>query len=325
VNQMLITTAWLGDPAYPALMGDVVDKAREYVQQSRSTNTVRAYRSDWQQFQSWCDARHLVALPAAAETVALYLADLADQVKPSTIQRRIASISQAHQAAGHESPTKSAEVKSVWRGIRRAKGTAQKGKDAATTAEIRAMVDHLPESLMGTRDRAALLLGFAGAFRRSELVSLDVADLGFTREGLVVTLRRSKTDQEGEGVKKGIPYGSNLFTCPVRSLQAWLEAAGISEGPLFRGIDRHGRLLPGRFSDKGVARVVKRAAEAAGLDPTRYSGHSLRAGLATAAAAADVPERVIMAQTGHRSTAMVRRYIRNGSLFRENAAAAVGL
>jgi integrase len=186
------------------------------------------------------------------------------------------------------------------------------------------MVDTLPDSLLGIRDRALLLVGFAGAFRRSELVGLDVADVEFKREGLVVTLERSKTDQEGAGRKIGIPYGSNPATCPVRALQAWLEASATTEGALFRTMNRHGHVKD-RLSGQGVAIVVKRCAEAAGLNPDDYAGHSLRSGLATSAAAAGVSERAIMNQTGHKSVNMVRRYIREGSLFRENAAAGVGL
>lgn len=167
------------------------------------------------------------------------------------------------------------------------------------------------------RDRALILSGFAGAFRRSELVALDVADLAFTRDGLTVTLRRSKTDQEGQGRKIGIPYGANPDSCPVRVVQAWLKAAAIADGPVFRSINRHGRVLPGRLAPADVARVVKKLAERA--------GHSLRAGHATAAAVAGASERSIMNQTGHRSVQMVRRYIRDGSLFRENSAGKLGL
>ena len=187
------------------------------------------------------------------------------------------------------------------------------------------MMANLPDRLLGVRDRALLLVGFAGAFRRSELVSLNVRDLKFTNDGLTVTLRRSKTDQEGSGRKVGIPYGSSPETCPVRSLRAWLEASGIESGPVFRPINRHGQIRPSRLSDRAVALIVKRAAEAAGKDPAEFAGHSLRSGLATAAAIGGASERAIMKQTGHRSTAMVRRYIRDGSLFRENAAARVGL
>ena len=167
-------------------------------------------------------------------------------------------------------------------------------------------------------------MGFAGAFRRSELVALDFADLQFTSDGLVITLRRSKVDQEGEGRKLAVPYGSNPDTCPVRSLKAWLEAAGIESGPVFRSITRHGK-IGARLSGYDVALVVKQYAGALGLDAATYAGHSLRAGLATSAAIAGASERSIMNQTGHRSSAMVRRYIRDGSLFRENAAAKVGL
>jgi integrase len=195
------------------------------------------------------------------------------------------------------------------------------------------------------RDRALLLLGFAGAFRRSELVGLDVGDVRQTGDGLVVTLRRSKTDQEGQGREVGIPYGSTPATCPVRAVRAWLAVHAFCGGrktretpappfedgpntpvtPLFHRIDKHGRQLPGRLADRTVARVVQRTARAAGLEAASYAGHSLRAGLATSAAAADVPERVIAQQTGHKSMTVLRRYIRSGSLFRENAAARVGL
>ena len=181
------------------------------------------------------------------------------------------------------------------------------------------------DRLIACRDRALLLLGFAGAMRRSELVGLDVADVVETADGLVVTIRRSKTDQEGQGRKIGIPYGSKLATCPVRSVRAWKTRAKITEGPLFRQVNRHGKVLEGRLGDRTVALVVKRAVAATGVDAASYAGHSLRAGLATAAAMAGVSERVIQGQTGHKSLPILRRYIREGSLFRENAAAEVGL
>ena len=253
---------------------------------------------------------------------------LAERCKTSTLQRRLAALSQAHQAAGqtaHEVPTKHATVRAVMSGIRRTKGTAQRGKAAAVTAVVRAMVEGAPDRLLGLRDRALLLLGFSGAFRRSELVALDVEDLEFTGDGLVVTQRRGKTDQEGEGRKIGIPFGGRPDTCPVRAVREWLDAAAVVFGPVFRSVNRHSQVQPGRLSDKAVAIVVKRHAPSAGLDPARYAGHSLRAGLATAAAAAGASERSIMNQTGHRSVPMVRKYIRDGQLFRENAAATVGL
>ena len=237
----------------------------------------------------------------------------------------LATISQVHQAAGHETPTTAAPVRLVWAGIRRAKGTQQHGKAPAVTAEIGRMVDTLDDRLLGTRDRALLLIGFAGAFRRSELVGLDVADVHAGHDGLTIIIRKSKTDQEGQGRKVGIPYGSHPHTCPVRAHLAWLEKCRLTEGPLFRSVNRHGQLQPARLSDRAVALIVKRAAKEAGLNPDKYAGHSLRAGLATTAAQAGVSERAIMAQTGHKSVLVARRYIRDGSLFRDNAAAQVGL
>lgn len=300
-------------------------RTREYVVGARARNTLRGYRADWNDFVAWCGKYGKGELPASAETVAYYLTMLAETRKCSTLQRRISAISQAHQAAGHPSPTHEMLVRTTWAGIRRAKGTAQVGKSPTLTADIRRMVDTLPETLTGVRDRALLLVGFAGAFRRSELVGLKREDIAIGSEGITVTLVRSKTDQEGAGRKIGIPYGSKPHTCAVRSLQAWLDAANIESGPIFRGINRHGTVLPKALSDRAVALIVKGAASAAGLDAAQYAGHSLRAGLATSAAQAGVSERAIMNQTGHVSVNMVRRYIRDGSLFRENAAGEVGL
>lgn len=309
-----------------AQLVEVAQTAMEYAAKSKAASTVKAYQNDWQDFTAWCAEQGLQALPATAETVALYLTAKADTVKVSTLERRLGAISQAHRAAGH-SPisTRIEPLHSVWQGIKRTKGTVQQGKVPAKTDDIRVMVDTLTDSLLGLRDRALLLIGFAGAFRRSEIVALDVDHVQVTNEGLVITLERSKTDQVGQGRKIGIPYGSYPATCPVRAYQTWLEVSGIREGALFRSVNRHGQLQDGRLSDKAVALVVKRCAEAAGLDATMYAGHSLRSGLATSAAAAGVSERAIMAQTGHKSVSMVRRYIREGSLFRENAAAGVGL
>lgn len=310
----------------------VVDQARDYAAAAKAPNTVRAYAADWRHFTTWCSSAALQAVPAAPETVALYLSAHAGELKAATLQRRLSAISQAHQLAGHESPTSSAAVRLVWAGIRRTHGTAQEGKAPALIEDLRAMVAAMvprrgqPWRLLELRDRALLLLGFAGAFRRSELVGLDVADLEFSRGGVIVNLRRSKTDQEGQGRRIGIPRGRDVETCPMHGLQAYLRRAGVDSGPLFRGLNRHGQLLPGRLSDKAVTLVVKRRAAAIGLDPERFAGHSLRAGLATSAAAAGATERAIMNQTGHKSVTMVRRYIREGDLFgRDNAAAVVGL
>src|SRR4029077_10722837 len=242
-----------------------------------------------------------------------------------SIQRRLNAIAEAHKAVGLESPTHSPIVSNTIKGIRRTKGTAAAQKAPTLTDDIRAMVDATDAGIIGARDRALILLGFAGAFRRSELVGLEVEDCAFGKDGLTITLRRSKTDQAGAGRKIGIPYGANPETCPVRTVQAWLELAAIADGPGFRSISRHGQMGPGRLSGIDVARIVKKLAERAGLDAAKYAGHSLRAGHATSAAIAGASERSIMNQTGHRSVQMVRRYIREGSLFRENSAGKLGL
>jgi len=306
-------------------LAELHDQASDYIRQAKAANTWRAYKADWADFESWCKEHHLEPLPAAPSTVALYLTERAETLKTSSMQRRLAAIAQIHVGKKFTDPTKSPEVKECWRGIRRAKGTMPKTKAPAVIDIIRRMVEVLPKTLLGTRDRALLLLGFAGAFRRSELVSLNVEDIEFTRDGLVVTLRRSKTDQEGEGRKVGIPYGSNPDTCPVRALQDWLSAASIQAKAVFRGMNRHGQIVSDRLTDKVVALVVKRYVKVAGLEEANFAGHSLRAGLATSAAAAGASERAIMNQTGHRNVQMVRRYIREGLLFSENAAAKVGL
>lgn len=308
-----------------ATITELTDHARTYIDSAKAPATLRAYRSDWNDFATWCFRHHRIALPAEPQTVVLYLSDLAQRAKPATIQRRLSSISQAHQAAGHDSPTHHIAVRTTWAGIRRVHGTAQEGKAAAVTDDIKAMCATLPPTLLGTRDRALLLIGFAGAFRRSELVSLDIADLRFSRAGLVITLRRSKTDQEGEGALIGIEHGANKATCPVRSLRAWLDTAGIEAGPIFRPMNRHGQVLDQRLSDKAVARVVKRSAEAAGLDPELYSGHSLRVGLVTSAAQAGVAERDIMKQSRHKSERIMRKYVRDAGVLIDNVSGKVGL
>jgi integrase len=235
------------------------------------------------------------------------------------------AIAEAHKAIGQESPTSAGMVRNTFKGIRRTIGTAGNPKAAALTDDIRTMVDGADDGTIGARDRALILLGFAGAFRRSELVGLDVSDCAFGKDGLTVTLRRSKTDQDSAGRKIGIPYGSNPEACPVRTIQAWIETAALSGGALFRSINRHGQVQAARLSGIDVARVVKKLAQRAGLDATAYAGHSLRAGHATSAAIAGASERSIMNQTGHRSVQMVWRYIRDGSLFRENSAGKLGL
>jgi site-specific recombinase XerD len=308
-----------------ATLSRIAEQAQEFVAHSKAKNTVRAYADDWRDFIRWCESQGLVSLPATPDTVALYLSDRAATLKTSTLIRRMAAISQAHQIAGFETPTKAAPVRLVMAGIRRTKGTAANGKTPVLVDDLKRIVVGLPNTLLGIRDRALLLIGFAGGFRRSELTALDRDAVDITRDGIVVTLRRTKTDQDGQGRKIGIPYGSNPETCPVRSLIGWLEASDITDGPLFRPINRHGRMASTRLASKAVAAIVKRRVKEIGLDATKFAGHSLRSGLATSAAMNGASERAIMNQTGHRSVTMVRRYVRDGSLFRENAAAVLGL
>ncbi len=321
-------TAASNDDSALSRWTELEEAVRQYARASKAPNTVRAYRSDLGAFTMWCTDHHLVPIPATPETVALYITALAGAgAKPSTIQRRLSALSQAHQLSGHEpSPTQSPIVRTTMAGIRRTLGMTPRQKSPVVTAELRVLLAVTPEdTLAGLRDRALLLIGFAGGFRRGELVALDAEDVEETEDGLRIGIRRSKTDQEAAGREVGIPRGQKPETDPVRALGAWQGAARVDTGPLVRPVNRHDQVQDRRLTAEGVAMVVKRAAERAGLDPTRYAGHSLRSGLATSAAAGGAPERAIMRQTGHRSVEMVRRYIRSGSLFQENAAAYLGL
>lgn len=295
-----------------------------YVEASRAESTRRAYRTDFTRFAGWCDAHGAPCLPAAPEAVALYLADRAqDGARPSTVARALAAIAEAHRAAGLPSPREAAAVRAVMGGIRRTHGTAPRQARPLSLEQLRAILP-TGDGRAELRDRALLLLGFAGAFRRSELVALDVSDLDLDPEGLRVRIRRSKTDQEGRGTIKGIPYGHHTDTCPVRAVQAWMAAAGIRDGALFRSV-RVGGAVGGRLSAHAVAEVLKRRAAVAGLDVERLSGHSLRAGFATEAARRGRTEHEIMRQTGHRSAAVLRGYIRRASVWDGNAAEGIGL
>jgi|SRR5579871_1150682 len=298
-----------------------------FIRQAQAPNTLRGYRQAWRHFAAWCSLYERQPLPADPATVAEYLADCADIMAVGTIARRIIAISKAHQAAGFSSPAamSHAIVRETWRGIRRAKGIRQAQKDPVLVADLRGMIASTPSGLLGFRDRALLLLGFAGAFRRSEIVGLNVEDLRFDAAGLTILLRRSKTDQEGEGRLVGIPAGSDPETCPLRAVRFWLLASKIQHGALFRPIGRSGRLGEARLSDRSVALIVKRYAALIGKDVNQFAGHSLRAGLVTSAVIAGASERSIMNQTGHRSPMMVRRYIRNVSVFQDNAAARTGI
>lgn len=327
----------------PELASEVerIESRREaYQTHARAANTRRAYRADWAHFVAWCDRFGATALPADPRLVSRYLSAFAGDLSVATLSRRLSAIQFAHKAEGLDFDSRQRDLRDTWRGIRRTHGTVQRGKAPTVTEELRALVATLDlEKPIGVRDRALLLLGFAGCFRRSELVSLDFHHVAEHRDGVIVSLDWSKTDQEGQGSEKGIPYGAHPETCPVRALKDWVVLAAITEGPLFRPVTRHGRVAASRLTDKGVAHVVKRAVLAARaaavasvnralaetFDPKRYAGHSLRAGFITSAAAAGVSTHDIMRQSGHTREETLRKYIRHATVFRQNAAAKVGL
>lgn len=299
-------------------------EALKYARSAKAKSTLRAYRSDWNDFASWCAERSCTPLPADPATVAEYLTLCARRLRPSTLQRRLAAIALAHDSAGAISPTHHAAVKEVMAGIRRTHGNASTPKRALRLEEVFALTDSCGPDLAGLRDRALILIGFVGAFRRSELVSLDLDDISEVPEGLVLTLRRSKTDQEGVGRTIAVPHGVTTYD-PVGALRHWLVEAGIDDGPVFRPVTRHGTVRNRRLTAQSVALVLKRSAVASGIDPREIAGHSLRSGFATSAARSGADERRIMDQTGHKSLDMVRRYIREGDMFNEHAAHTLGL
>ncbi|HEY1336327.1 MAG TPA: site-specific integrase [Bryobacteraceae bacterium] len=302
------------------------ERVRVYLNNTRAANTYKAYAADWRDFEGWCAAHRLPPLPAAPQTVMLYLSDLGGAgKKASTIGRRLAALAHVHRYAGYESPSESRGVRELLAGMRRLHGTAAHGKEALLADDLRAMIRRLGASLRDRRDRALLLVGFAGAFRRSELTAIQMEDVKYVAEGMVIDLRRSKTDQEGQGREVPIPFGPRTETCPVAAFRGWVADAKIKAGPVFRSISRHGHLSDRALTADSVALLVKERAEAAGLDPAIYAGHSLRAGFATSAALGGAPEWAIMKQTGHRSRAMLDRYVRVASRFRGNAAAFTGL
>ena len=305
-------------PASPSLQ-EAEAAANGFAEASKSASTIRAYRSDARDFSAWC-ARHAVEpLPASVETVVAYLASLATAgAKPSTITRRRAAIGFMHRAAGFEPPTGSEAVKAVLSGIRRSLGTAVTRKAPATAETIRSIVAEMPTDLRGLRDRALLLIGFAGALRRSELIALNVEDFEECLEGFHVKIRRSKTDQEGAGDFVAIPYGSRLR--PIRALRDWLEAAAIIEGPVFRPIRKGGRgVQPKRLTDRSVANILKAHVEAVGLDPAIFSGHSLRSGFVTSALQAGADVLRVMDVTRHRQVETLKVYDRRAKAFKQHA------
>lgn len=320
----------LTSSALTNLPDDIAERAIGLALKSKAEATLTSYRSRWRNFVAWCDTHELRPLPAAPTTVAGWVASSGASI--STIRVTLSAVVAAHRLAQYDDPTKEEVVRAVVRGLRREQGSAQRQVAPILTETLRKMIHVCPETPGGHRDRALLLLGFAGAFRRSELAALELGDLEWRTEGLVVTLRRSKTDQSGEGRRVGIPYGSDPSTCPVRVLRSWLawmaqeadERAPLAPSCLFPALSPSGA-LGAPLSGRAVAETVKRAAARAGVDSATVSGHSLRAGFATQAAMSGAAERAIARQTGHKNLQTLRKYIREGTLFRENAATKLGL
>ena len=291
---------------------------------SKARNTVRAYKSDFEDFGLFCVKNGFNNLPSEPKIVSLYLTHLSSkEAKISTIKRRLVSIGVIHKMKGHYLDTKHPIIIENLMGIKRRKGTIQKGKKPLLINNLKTIINVINKEkdpdIKKLRNKAILLIGFSGGFRRNELVSLDLEDVEFVFEGLKITLKRSKTDQFGEGMIKGIPHFENSLYCPVTSLKRWISIAKIKNGPIFRKFSKGSKLTNHRLTDQSVALIIKDCLLKAGIDSKNYSGHSLRSGFATSAAEAGAEERSIMAMTGHKSTEMVRRYIKEANLFKNNA------
>lgn len=289
------------------------ERVEGYLEYRRAASTQANYARAWARWVEWCEEHGAVALPATSESVAMYVADMAERLRYGSMRTYLAAVSTVHVEHGHVSPVLHPLVKRVLAGVRRAKGVRRRQVEPITLAQLGPVAAALPNSVAGRRDRALLLLGWAAALRRAELVALDLADLEEAEGGFYVWVRRSKTDQLGAGARVPVTPGRHPGVCPVRALRAWLDVAGVTAGPVFRAVTRGGRVLPDRLSKQAVAKAVKRAVELAGLDPRDFSGHSLRAGFATSAAMAGLDERDIAKQTRHADLATVRTYIRRGN------------
>ena len=293
------------------------------LQSSKSNNTIRAYKSDFNDFSLFCAQNGFKPLPSEPKVVSLYLTHLSiKDIKISTLKRRLVSIGVIHKLKGQYLDTKHPSIIENIMGIKRRKGSIQKSKKPLLINDLKLLINVIDEQkkseIKKIRDRSILLIGFSGGFRRNEIVSLDYEDLDFVQEGLKINLRRSKTDQFGEGLVKGLPYFDNSQYCPVISIQKWLEISKIGSGALFRRFNKGLKLSNIRLTDQTVALLIKEYLQLAGLNSKNYSGHSLRSGFATSAAESGAEERSIMAMTGHKSTDMVRRYIKEANLFKNN-------
>ena len=312
-------------------MNDLVDNIKAIKEEtllnlksSKADNTIRAYKSDFNDFELFCIKNEFKSLPTDPKIISLYITYLSKKdAKMSTLKRRIVSIGVIHKMKGHYLDTKHPAIIENIMGIKRRKGSIQKGKKPLLINNLKKIINVIDENIKNEikrlRDRSIILIGFSGGFRRNEIVSLDYNDLDFMQEGLKITLRKSKTDQFGEGLIKGLPYFDNNQYCPVISISKWLEISKINSGPLFRRFKKGLGLSDNRLTDQTVALLIKEYLNLAGIDNKNYSGHSLRSGFATSAAESGAEERNIMAMTGHKSTEMVRRYIKEANLFKNNA------
>ena len=294
------------------------------LQSSKAINTVRAYKSDFNDFGLFCAQNGFKSLPSEPKIVSLYLTYLSTkEAKMSTLKRRLVSIGVIHKLKGHYLDTKHPSIIENIMGIKRRKGSVQKAKKPLLINTLKELINVIDqqdkEEVKKLRDRSIILIGFSGGFRRNEIVSLDYDDLDFVPEGLKINLRKSKTDQFGEGFTKALPYFNNSQYCPVVSLKKWIEISKITSGAVFRRFSKGSRLSKNRLTDQTVALLIKEYLKLTGIDSKNYSGHSLRSGFATSAAESGAEERSIMTMTGHKSTEMVRRYIKEANLFKNNA------
>jgi site-specific recombinase XerD len=290
---------------------------------SKANNTLRAYKSDFRDFGAFCAKNGLDSLPTEPKIVSLYLTNLSKNSKMSTLKRRLVSISMVHRLKGHYLDTKHPIIIENLMGIKRVKGSIQKGKKPILINHLKSIINVMDQQeineIKKSRDKTIVLVGFGGGFRRTELISINHEDLEFVPEGVKITLKRSKTDQFGEGMVKGLPYFSNELYCPVINLKKWLELSNIKSGPIFRRFVKGSVLTNNRLTDQSVVLIIKNYLNLAGIENKNYSGHSLRSGFATVAAESGADERSIMAMTGHKTTQMVRRYIREANIFKNNA------
>jgi len=291
---------------------------------SKAINTIRAYKSDFKDFGAFCARHSFKILPTAPKIVALYLTHLSSKdAKMSTLRRRLVSIGMIHKLKGHYLDTKHPIIIENLMGIKRVKGSIQKGKKPILINHLKSIINAINQQeideIKKFRDKSLILIGFGGGFRRTELISIDHEDLEFVPEGVKITIKRSKTDQFGEGMVKGLPYFSNELYCPVINLKKWLELSNIKSGPIFRRFAKGSVLTKNRLTDQSVVLLIKNYLNLAGIENSNFSGHSLRSGFATVAAESGADERSIMAMTGHKTTQMVRRYIREANIFKNNA------